>query len=104
MVRAPSNQAILSVSCARGQLFSEHFLNNGIRHTDFFRALARESQHAVDLRRQLESAFARFPFRASPERPVEFASPDRTRERAGIWQRVRREAVDVTYARAKRWR
>lgn len=29
------------------------------------------------------------------ERPVEFASFDRMRERPRIWQRVRREAIDV---------
>jgi hypothetical protein len=50
-----------------GQLFSEHFLIEGIRTTDAYQRLARDPSFARDLARRLEQSFAQFPFRSSPD-------------------------------------
>ena len=50
-----------------GQLFSQHFLTDGIRTTDAYQRLANDPSFARDFARRLEQAFAQFPFRSSPD-------------------------------------
>jgi hypothetical protein len=50
-----------------GQLFSEHFLIDGIRSTAAYKRLAGDPSFAPDLQRSLHEAFVRFPFHSSPD-------------------------------------
>jgi hypothetical protein len=50
-----------------GQLFSEHFLKNGICLTGAYRRLSEDPSSVGDLRRRLEHAFTHFPFQALPD-------------------------------------
>jgi hypothetical protein len=50
-----------------GQLFSEHFLLEGIRTTDPYQRLASDPSFARDFALRLEEAFAQFPFQSAPD-------------------------------------
>jgi len=50
-----------------GQLFSEHFLVDGIRTTDAYRRLAEDQAQASALLSRLREAFARFLVQGSPD-------------------------------------
>jgi hypothetical protein len=50
-----------------GQLFSEHFLDDGIRTTDAYRRVANDPSFAQSLGHRLEESFAQFPFAASAD-------------------------------------
>ena len=50
-----------------GQLFSEHFLTDGIRTTDAYKRRASDPSSASDVRRRLEDVYEQFPFASSPD-------------------------------------
>jgi hypothetical protein len=50
-----------------GQLFSEHFLTDGIRTAEAYHRLATDPTFTPDIQRRLEAVYQQFPFRASPD-------------------------------------
>jgi hypothetical protein len=50
-----------------GQLFSEHFLKDGICFTAAYKRLCSDSSLVPELQRRLEDTFAGFPLRAAPD-------------------------------------
>ena len=50
-----------------GQLFSEHFLTDGIRTTEAYRRLTSDPSFIPGIRRRLEEVYQQFPFQASPD-------------------------------------
>jgi MmeI, N-terminal domain len=50
-----------------GQLFSEHFLTDGIRTTEAYQRLTSDASFTPGVRRRLEEVCQQFPFQASPD-------------------------------------
>jgi hypothetical protein len=50
-----------------GQLFSEHFLTDGIRTTEAYQRLTSDASFTPGVRRRLEEVYQQFPFQASPD-------------------------------------
>ncbi len=66
-----------------GQLFSEHFLKDGVRLTSAYRALAGDPYFVPDLRQRLESTVARFLAQAA----LDEAQTEQCARRAGFESR-----------------